>query len=255
MISVRFALIPAIVVGVVCLTVDPSVAGFCTLDGSARSNNPLTTSMSPDEIVLLATNYALGSMPSITGVSGCSLTWTKRMAWPANGVFGGTYYADIEEWVAKATSTLSSCTPVVSWTPDGTNNLYVVFGVNGAASPSAPFDSNSSLPSESQDLSGNPGVAITTGVSTNNPTDFIFSWCTDWSDAAECFHDSGPAGFTFINFNLNAASINTWYKGVSNTQVNTSVPSTSGNVAYWASVADAIACGGTVSNGLMQGWP
>lgn len=127
--------------------------GVLNSTGSPSATLTLTTTASPDVIVV---SCAYNGASSVTSVAGSGLTFTHRAK------AGGSQY--IDEWYAIASSPLSSEVITVTFSGSTSYNACTAFGISGANS-TAPYDTNSVLPVIS--------TATPTTFSTSNANDII----------------------------------------------------------------------------------
>lgn len=128
---------------------------------------------------------------TVSGVSGCSLTWTKRKAVAGSGTgLDGTNNIDLEEWSAPYSSTLSACTVTVTFT----GAIYGALGIQGisAVCSSSPFDPTSA----SSHLAAMVAGVATLGTQTTSKTnDLIFVFAGgEFNDSYSSSQVTGNAG-------------------------------------------------------------
>jgi len=194
--------------------------------GSTSATASLTTTKSPDVIILLVTIYTGSSTVTVNSITSAHLTFTKR------GSVNNAGHESIEEWYAVSTSALSGETIAVAFS----GSAYATgtaFGVSGANSAS-PFD-----PSKGPTTStGSAGTAPTiTGFSTTNTNDMIIS-----AYGAPGGPDSVAAGtgYSTIYHGHSPQNFGAEYLIVYSVQSSATVGFTH-NTNYWAGIADAIA--------------
>jgi hypothetical protein len=178
-----------------------TAAVACSTDGFGSNSAALTVSASTSSasgVIVVPTflQNNTGTAGTVTGVSGCSLTWNHRtgsgllpLAYTDTVSSSGT---NIDEYYAIYSSQLSACTITVSTT--GTVNSqrvsYLAFtGVN----TSTPFDANASLPAVNHKVDGSADFAAlsVTGVSTTNSSDCAFSMLRTQGAAGTVTNPSG----------------------------------------------------------------
>lgn len=184
-----------------------------------------------------------GSAPTVTGVSGCSVTWNHRtganISWQDTVTTSGI---TLDEYYAVTSSPLSACTVTV--TTSGTVNAqrltYFAFtGINS----STPFDTNASLPKHN---SVNPGTTTatsvsTTAVSTTNANTCMFSFVRT---AASAGTFTPPSGWSTLG-SSGSSSMDFYYNVFSSTQSNITVPwSWSTAVSSAGMITDAVQASG-----------
>src|SRR4051812_8474321 len=101
-----------------CLFANPAWA-VIALDGTPQSANStiqtltlpaFTTTGTSDTVIIDEVDLSPTANSTISGISGCSLTWAMRTSfrWGASGLF------DAEEWYATTTSPLTSCVVTIT---------------------------------------------------------------------------------------------------------------------------------------------
>lgn len=126
------------------LTLDGSAKGTATAASSAAAT--LTTTLTNNVIVAFVEASDPSATPTISSVAGASLTWTKRATYSFTFTANTASKMIVEEWWAPSTGALT--TQAITATAGGTYDhvSIIVFGVNGVASLSSPFDPNAILP-------------------------------------------------------------------------------------------------------------
>lgn len=202
------------------------------LDGAVNSTTPvagtftcnLTTSSSPDVIIMygftLHSSYL--TVTSVTSVP--ALTWTRRAQYQ---VYTNAYEA-LEEWCANWTSSGNlDITMVWSGAPANQGDA-IAFGISGAETTAFSFDSNVVLPKTGFGAqSANPSVL----VSTTKTDTFIFGLECNWAGTA-----SVGSGYTAIKVDVARCAE---YKVVSVAQTNLPVYYTLAST-YWCMIGDAV---------------
>lgn len=113
--------------------------------------------------VCLERTSAQGSNATVSSVSGGSLTWTRRAQTQQHFSTTTNQYLTVETWWAYAASALSAATITVTASATVDDASILAFGVTGAASTTAPWDANASLPAAASSATApTPGVAIST---------------------------------------------------------------------------------------------
>jgi hypothetical protein len=207
------------------------------LDGSGNANHSfgagttltfsLTTTSSPDRIIVGVFAFWVGSVPSIS-VSGSTIGSFTARGTQINDGAGNHYFL---EFFKDAASTLSSETITVTIT--GSNSNYFIttagFGISGASSYA--FDANAAL----------PGTSTTAGtnatVTTSNANDFIYAFIVDQSGSG-----SAGSGWTSI---FSGNFLNVEYQVVSATQ--SALACTLGNDSTQIALGDAVQAAGGVA--------
>jgi hypothetical protein len=182
----------------------PSIDGTTTIGLTTSTSLVLTlTTTQPNDRIVLVTDTGGGN--SVTGVTGCSLTFTPRT------IVGSTAFL---EYTAVAASPLSACAITITWNYSNANQ-GVAFGIAGTGTVAPSFDSNASLAVGSTSTSAN--------YSTSNALDLaICVFSTSGSSTP-----GAPPGFTSITPGAN--NVNASYISLSSTQSSTTVtPPTSG---------------------------
>lgn len=175
-----------------------------TLDGHANAgaasvaviSATLTTTKPNDIVCVLAFAEGYSALaPTVTTVTGGSLTWNKRRA-----ITTSQGYSQYELWWAVAPSALTAQAITVNWSANFDNAALVVFGVNGC-STTAPWDVSSSLPAQWISASNTTDTPAVSGINTINPHNFlIFGFGTSGNQATI---GTIPAGFTQVDFGHN----------------------------------------------------
>ena len=165
-----------------------------SVDGTANSgvtdtasiSTTLTTTLTND-IIVVVLSYAGGSALTASISDTAGLTWNTRYPVTATAAVGtpGTLY--IAEYWAYSPNVLSSDVITVALSATVYANLCA-FGVNGA-NTTAPFDTNTSLPSLASSKTSN-------AFSTNSSSDLIL--CLMGSNSSI----TSPTGITNINSGL-----------------------------------------------------
>ncbi|HZW55755.1 MAG TPA: hypothetical protein VFF30_05650, partial [Nitrososphaerales archaeon] len=212
-------------------------SGSISLDGSASArcvnvvtcSTSLSTSKSPDVIVVTAVDQASDTINTPTDTAG--LTWTLRKSVVNGGLH--SYY-----WYAIATGSLSSDSISVTASASCVIAL-TAFGISGANTAS-PFDSNSGLPASATGSSTSPSVTI----STSNANDMLLGIPAAVGSATV----SAGTGFTQIKTSTSPGTGDE-YEIVSALQSSSSVGSTLSASENWAMIGDAIVQASSASGG------
>jgi hypothetical protein len=226
-----------------CLA-SPSAWAALALDGTASGSanasastvattTGITTTIGTDIVIAAVSDYANGTAPTVSGVSGCSLSWSKRGSTGSLSM-ASTFQGNVELWYAKAggsTCSAATITATLSGAPTSGVSDIVVFAVSGADN-TTPFDVNGSIPKSGH---GSTGTQSVTGVSTTAANTMII--------AVTNFDSSKPSpgsGYTTIT-TTNTSDQDNQYKVVSSKQssVTVSFGGTS-NLFGWVAMADAI---------------
>jgi hypothetical protein len=77
---------------------------------------------------------------TVSGITGGGLTWAKYGAYSGADPRVPTRFVSMEIWWATAASALTATTFAITMSGAPDDMSYVVFGVNGAATPTAPWD-------------------------------------------------------------------------------------------------------------------
>ena len=202
-------------------------SGVCDSASTNTCNISLTTSSSPDVIIVLdvcasgsGCSLKTTSKPTSTG-----LTFTLR----AGASAGADYHVD--EYYAVVSSTLSSAT--VTCTNAANKRIScVAFGVSGANTKTI-WDSNAAIPCVAVSTSNAPSCTI----STSNANDLLIESIS--SNSATCAKESS---FTLIRSECNdvdggAAAA---YEVVPSTQSSVAVTWSLGSSVAWVEIVDAI---------------
>jgi len=174
----------------------PNVTG--SVQASATTGTSLATAAlnvtATDQIVVIvATEVAVGTTCSVTGVTATGLTFAKR--WANTQLDTGSLPIRTECWVAPVPSAPGAFNQAITVTVDNAvDSLQIVaFGVGGTntANPNNSFDPNSGLPYYSYEPSS--VSADTVAVTTDQPDDLLLAvvWRRNGGTAL-------PTGFTNI---------------------------------------------------------
>lgn len=176
-----------------------SSGGFGTggTGGTGGSFN-LTTAGTNRVILAIAVADRTSSPSPTASISGCGLTWTKRIEKQQNN--GSNNWGDVAYFTAPASSQLSACSVTASWT-GGTLDDWVTgaVGVSGTANINAPFDSNVGIP---YTLNSGPSVAANIGSIATSQNDDLFIGVygdTSGTSAAANFCIGSPSSTTLSN--------------------------------------------------------
>ena len=156
------------------LAIDGTV--WNSTSGSSLILSSFSTSNANDVIILIidTLNSAPTAAPTVSSVSGGGLTWFKRHATGSQTIDSGSITCNLEIWYAVSSSALSSVNISITFSASGSTVNGTLFGISGA-NTSIPFDTNSSLPASATSLNSSSAPSIS-GVSTNNPNTFAFSF-------------------------------------------------------------------------------
>ncbi len=145
---------------------------------SSGSVSVSTTSTNDVIIIFIQSTKRTGAAATVSSISGGGLTWANRTALTATytaGCFAGnTCHGDFEEWWAFSSTTLTGTSVTVTLSGTTDEAAMVAFGVNGAGSSLAPFDTNVGLPATAQNLTSTPST-ISVTLSTIDNSDLIFA--------------------------------------------------------------------------------
>lgn len=149
------------------------------LDGTSKTWNEfssatfqtltLTTHATNEVLVLSVMNTALAptNFRTVVSVTGGGLTWTK---YASNSIADGAYIVSnptghggmsLEVWWAYSAAILTSAVFTVTFSGQPSKGLVTLLGFSGCATPSAPWDTNASLPVMG---TGTPTSAAPTGL-------------------------------------------------------------------------------------------
>lgn len=166
-----------------------SLDGFVGTGGLA--GNPvtvtLTTTKTADILYLFSVTGNVGSnISGITSTSG--LTWTNRIAPFASPLSA----LQMETWWAFAPNALSSEVISITYSGGAATPRIAVIGINGAASSTAPFDANASIPAKAAVTTT---TSATNTISTNNANVFLIGMLRGEATLGTI---TEPSGFTSI---------------------------------------------------------
>jgi hypothetical protein len=196
-------------------TLDAS--GILTGSFNSASSGALsvsTTSTNDVVIFFIQVTKRTGAAPTVSSISGGSLTWAKRKA--VTATYTGACFAantcqgDFEEWWAFSSSALSTVSMTVTLSSSADEVALAAFGINGAGSSSAPFDTNIGLPASAQNLTNTLNTVQVT-VNTTDNSDLIFgAWgsgasfvppstqtCSGWTQTG-IRDSSGPTDYATL---------------------------------------------------------
>lgn len=160
-------------------------------------------------------NVVALTAPTITSITGGSLTWSMRKFARGNAL------GNLELWWALAATNQTGVTFTANYSGLFDDASAIVFSVAGCKT-AAPWDSNGTI-SKSASSASNPWTPSFTGITTTEANDFlIFLAATDgsWSQPGTL-----PSGYTIITSRSNSggshnAVIAGAYLGVTSTQSN-----------------------------------
>lgn len=207
---------------------------------SSSSMVTLSTANSGDIVVVAVTMEQSPTALTISSVTSSHLTFTFRGR--AQETISPTAKTTVEFWAAQATGSLTSEVITVTSSASVDDGVIFVFGVSGSASPSAPWDSNASLPYANDP--GNSGTYSAT-VSTDSSSTMLLWASGNYSPATM---QNPGAGWSSLYAGLNGGAarysqIRIYYKLVSSTLASasftTAMDSFSSGV-YGCSLFDAI---------------
>jgi hypothetical protein len=204
-----------------------------TLDGTANGlivsansgSVSLTTADSSDEIIVCVfVGTTNSTVPSVTGVTGSGLTFTKRNAFNGTDPGNATHRIGVEIWYASAASPLSSETIAVALSTTVDSGFIVAFGVNGA---SGGFDSSVTLPAE--------GTTSTLSLTTADAYDFVLYMSASSQGSNQ--EQNAPSGYSTIYQGGNTGGLDNrgfgvYYQQYSTTQSGTVVGGSGGSGYY-----------------------
>ncbi len=205
---------PALAVLAVDTTAGPNAGGVC------GNNISLTTGGTNRLIILHVSFGTTASGVSVSDTAG--LTWTQR----ASEIQATT---GIQEWWAKAPSTLSSDTITVNCTSSGLS--FIAIAISGADT-TTPFDTNGSVPAHNQSA-GSTSASLT--ISTTNANTLLLAILRG---AGSLGTITGPSGFTSVG--PATTSSPRYYKIVSSTQSSVAVAYSWTNSVANGYIVDAI---------------
>lgn len=218
-----------------------AVASVATSGGSSATSGSISTSQSPDLIILVVMlgknpGSTLGHVSSISSNTGGSLTWSQRGV--SNQESAINYNTTLEVWTAPAASTLSGFSVIANLVNSPTSAGLILFAVNGLFSTSAPWDVNAGLPKVA--VAGNAAMPTIT-FSTSQADDLLLYI----SAAANSSGSSIPSGYTSIasiysNRGATFANVAAGYKSVSAKQTNATATGASGGTGIWVTLVDAL---------------
>lgn len=235
-----------------CYSPVSAPAAGITVDGTATSYNnsttptvALTTADSNDIIVVVIQAVSFAGAPAVSGVADTAgLSWTKRKQFQFTPSFPGTNgYSDTEIWWAKAASPLSGDTITVTLN-ETCNACLTVIGFHGAASLTAPWDTNAALPATADNQSNtSPSVTVSTSIGSGDGI-VLF---TEMSSA----HGGGwslgtVTGYTGITPLPHGGSVDggVFYAHIVSDLTSSTITSNDSD-AYWSSIGDCIDGGAT----------
>jgi hypothetical protein len=220
-------------------TIDPIALDGSNTNGCGSAGSctvTLTTTSSPDVIILDVTVFSCTVSISGTPTDTSSLHWNARVGPICNSGGGGQ---QSWEYYAKANATLTGDTITVNISPNGYETL-LVYGASGAkVSGGSPFDPHLTSPVTNTGTSTNVTVS---GVTTTNANDMLTLYYGDRSTGTESA--TAGYGFTIITSGSSAgsASVNraAEYRVVSATITGKTFSLTVTQAYGWSAIADAI---------------
>ena len=182
-----------------------------TATGSALAGNPAQITFSNTKAQDIIILYALtGAGVLITGITDTAgLKWSKRGSTFLVGGING------EIWWAPSPGILTSDVISITYASAASPRI-IVYGVNGAANLTAPFDTNVSFPAVIQQASG---TSATNTVTTNSTNTMLLGFVRS---ALAFTTQPEPTGFTTIATS-GSTSTDTNYKLLSAAAVNSAV--------------------------------
>jgi hypothetical protein len=212
----------------------------------------ITTTVATVLIAVVAPYHSGGSgPPTVTGVTGAGLTWTKRASNTYPNPTSGTVRVGLEVWWANAPSavTAQAVQATLSSAPN-TRLDIMVFAVSGSATPSAPWDTESSLPGKAQASGATPSnpTRSTTIVATNAMMLGFMAY--GWNANAA---NTAGSGFTDILAPTTDNGLrNHWEYKLVTTGPNAFTVNFTGNQQFWTLITDALngdVAAGATANG------
>ena len=217
-----------------------AIDGTATATGgftSSITSGTLTTTQTNDVVIVYVTTINGTSAATVSSMSGCGLTWTKRYASGPITLVASS--GNIEEWYAKSSGTLS-CAVTANFAFNPTFSDITVFGIS-VANTTTVFDTNGGLPNNAHsNTAGSPSVG---SVSTSNASDMLISGALTYGTPG-----NPPTGWTTINTSGLGHQDNA-YKVVSSTQSGITVTYGASSTGGWIIVVDAVQAAGAVSSG------
>lgn len=233
------------------------VAGGLTIDGMATATGTtasslsvtgITTTKTNDLLVLFTsvTSSASGAAPTVSSIVTSGLTWTKRKAETvtlSTGAYAG-YSLNIEEWTAPAVSPQASVTAAITYSAAISGGAAaLVFGVNGCASVSSPFDPNASVPAVAQNPSGSAGVQESANIATTDSPGLVI--CVTANMQSQ--FPSPGSGMTQLHAYISSPGgaglgpiMSSEYKATAAPMGSTAITFGSSGDAIWAAIWDAL---------------
>jgi hypothetical protein len=236
-----------IVSGRAALDAPPTGGGGKTIDGHAHAQFSTTnsgtvtlTTTLTDDIIVLQVHCEKGSATqTVSSVSGGGLTWAKRSSLAFN--VDGNINNNMEVWWAHAASPLSAAVVTVTLSAATDDASLIIFGVNGCASFTTPWDTNVSLPATNDNLISTTSTPSVSGVSTTSGGVMVLAFYGTGS------HPNMPtagSGYTIIDSMNNGGGTNFSYSAAeqqsfASAQSSISVAFT-GTFGEWGVIADAL---------------
>jgi hypothetical protein len=252
------------VAAALCLIARLAVAATPTIDGaggnatctSCASNAvAVTTSLTNDvvEIVVSTVVSGTGGAPTVTGVSGASLTWASRKtADNRSAVCASSPACSIhtELWWAFSSGTVTAQTVTASFSGTAGSSIIGYFNVNGVFSSTNPFDTNSNLPSAATGVNGIPVGNLQTNqahdllLSINNiGTNAAFVPCTpSWASWGTRIVKTAGSGATAQEMQASTIGQSATVSAATNKLGTSSgsCPTGTSNVNGWTQIFDAL---------------
>lgn len=160
------------------------------------------TNSNANAVVIAVISVASGAatIPSVSGVSGCSLTWALRKKLSGttlNYGFGTGDGTDLEIWWALAATACTAQVITATATNPGDGNISV-FAISGE-NTSTPWDVNASLPATLTSATHAQATPTVGSVSTTNTNSVLLAFVGGYfGNAGASFPLTVPAGFTQI---------------------------------------------------------
>ena len=238
------------------MTIAKVIAGFGETGwgGGGSTTSPAlsytTTAVDQNIILEIATENASGTYPVIASVADTNgLTWAKRGA-TQTGTTSEPAFQAVEVWWAHAPTAVSG---TITVTMTGVIDIGVISGIilQGAVNPSAPWDTNGSLPAHFSDVTGSP-VAPSATISTTNPHTLVLAMGSN----PRGFSQSVAGGLTLNDSRNTSSGVNwedTFFASQFFATAQTSTTIALGTSTGWFQflIVDAIAVVGDPSPGVL----
>jgi hypothetical protein len=173
----------------------PGLEVLATTDGQGASPSVQIAAASANDVIVVASyNEQSGGGPVITGISGGSLTWTKRTRSHSSS------RGSLELWYAIASSAVSPTTAAITYTAGSDDYCVIAFTLANCAA--AVFDSNGTVPADLSNTAGGTWTPSVTGISTSQSANVMLAMTGTSANATAV--NTPPSGYVLLDVVNNA---------------------------------------------------